>query len=306
MLLVDDLRKRFGEVVALDGVGFSVAPGQLVGFLGPNGAGKTTTMRAIMGLVSVDGGAVTWKGAPLTSALRRRIGYMPAERGMYPKMRVHEHVVYFARLAGMERGAADRAADRWLERVGLADRAGTEVQELSSGNQQRVQLALAMVNDPDILVLDEPFSGLDPVAVDVLKDVLLERVADGAALLFSSHQLDLVEDISREVVIIDQGRVVLEGRVEEIRDVSPWRYVDVTFAEAASWAPATGDLLERDSQHMRVRVSRDVNPAVLLADAERAGRVTAFAFAPPPLSDVFLSAVGRRAMEPDPVTVASP
>ena len=198
-------------------------------------------MRAILGLISLDGGEVRWDGAPITADVRRRVGYMPAERGMYPKMRVREHVVYFARLTGLGRADAERAADRWIERLDLSGRGDTEVQALSSGNQQRVQLALALVNDPELLVLDEPFAGLDPIATDVLKDIILERVDAGAALLFSSHQLDLVEEVSREVVIIDRGRVVLAGDVGDLRRSSPHRYVDLTFVRrrgvgSAAWA----------------------------------------------------------------------
>ena len=307
VLDVHDVVKRYGDVTALDGVSLTVKRGQLVGFLGPNGAGKTTTMRAILGLVSLDGGTITWDGAPIDAAVRRRIGYMPAERGMYPKMRVRDHVVYYARLAGLERADAQRAADRWLERVGLRDRNDADVQDLSSGNQQRVQLALALVNDPELLVLDEPFSGLDPVAVEVLKDVLVERVEEGAALLFSSHQLDLVEDLSREVVIIDRGRVVLEGEVEAIRRGAEHRYATITFTEPVT--PGAGRALGELSaalgavdvtadqgrpDTLRLRVPLETDPAALLAQVGQVGTVSSFTFGPPELSEVFLSAVAAR------------
>jgi ABC-2 type transport system ATP-binding protein len=300
MLDVRGLEKTFGDLKALDGVDLRVDRGQLVGFLGPNGAGKTTTMRAILGLVAIDGGTITWDGAPITEAVRRRIGYMPAERGMYPKMRVRDQVVYFARLSSLSPAEAGAAADKWIDRVGLTDRADTPVQDLSSGNQQRVQLAIALVSDPELLVLDEPFSGLDPVAVDVLKDVLLERVKAGAALLFSSHQLDLIEDISRDVVIIDQGRVVLSGDVADLRRQAAHRYVDVTFDGAVSWQPQVGELVPVAEPHVqRVRVDRGTDPADVLADAQRAGVVTSFGFFPPELSEVFLRAVGRTTVDAD-------
>ena len=166
MLEVDALTKRFGPLLALDDVGFTVEPGQIVGFLGPNGAGKTTTMRAIMGLVAIDAGTVTWNGTPVHAPIRQRFGYMPAERGMYQRMKIRDHLTYYARLSGHRGDAAGRAADGWMERLGLADRSGDTVQSLSSGNQQRVQIALALINDPVLMALDEPFSGLDPVAVD--------------------------------------------------------------------------------------------------------------------------------------------
>jgi len=307
VLDVKDVVKHYGSVVALDGVGFTVGRGQLLGFLGPNGAGKTTTMRAILGLISLDGGRITWDGAAIDDAVRRHIGYMPAERGMYPKMRVREHVVYYARLAGLDRGEAERAADRWLERVDLADRRDTDVQDLSSGNQQRVQLALALVNDPDLLVLDEPFSGLDPLAVDVLKEILVERVEGGSALLFSSHQLDLVQDLSRDVVVIDHGRIVLEGAVDHIRRSAPHRYVTIAFAGPVPsgngtgngvWTPAVAGVERADGEDrdgvVRLRVPPGLDPALVLAEAERAGPVASFTFGPPELSEVFLQAVAAR------------
>ena len=193
MLQVDGLTKRYGDLLALDDVSFTVERGEVVGFLGPNGAGKTTAMRAIMQLVTLDHGTVAWDGAVVDLNTRRRFGYMPAERGMYARMRVRDHLVYYARLSGRSTTVAEASADRWLERLGLTERAADEVQTLSSGNQQRVQLALAMLDEPELLVLDEPFSGLDPVAVETLSELLRDEVARGTALLLSSHQLDLVE-----------------------------------------------------------------------------------------------------------------
>jgi ABC-2 type transport system ATP-binding protein len=297
VLEVRSLVKHYGDVVALDDVSLTVARGELLGFLGPNGAGKTTTMRAILGLIGLDGGEVRWDGAPITADVRRRVGYMPAERGMYPKMRVREHVVYFARLTGLDRADAERAADRWIERLDLSGRGDTEVQALSSGNQQRVQLALALVNDPELLVLDEPFAGLDPIATDVLKDIILERVDAGAALLFSSHQLDLVEEVSREVVIIDRGRLVLAGDVGDLRRSSPHRYVDLTFVDDVVWDPPVGRIVVKEPRHLVVQVEPDVDLRRVLADADAHGPLASFSFEPPELSEVFLAAVGRSVVE---------
>ncbi len=303
MLEVRDICKRFGDLVALDGLSLSVERGRLVGFLGPNGAGKTTTMRAIMQLITLDSGTITWDGTPISFDDRRRFGYMPAERGMYPRMRVREHVVYYARLGGLGQREAGSCADRWIERVGLGERAGDDVQDLSSGNQQRVQLALALVNDPELLVLDEPFSGLDPVAADSLKEILLDQVQRGTALLFSSHQLDLVADVSREVVIVDQGRIVLHGDVRELRASSPYRYADVEFAHPVSWQASTpgARVVSREDTRIRVRVDPSVDPSGLLADASAAGPLVSFSFSPPDLSEVFFSAVGR-SVDDDPET----
>ncbi|HEX5948385.1 MAG TPA: ATP-binding cassette domain-containing protein, partial [Actinomycetota bacterium] len=193
MLEILDLTKRYGDLVALDGASFTVPAGRIVGFLGPNGAGKTTTMRAIFGLVRPDRGEVRWKGRPVGPEERARFGYMPEERGLYPKMRVGEQLTYFAELSGMSGAASKRASAGWLERLGLDGREGARLEELSHGNQQRVQLAAALVHGPELVVLDEPFSGLDPLGVESLAEVLVQTATTGVSVLFSSHQLDLVE-----------------------------------------------------------------------------------------------------------------
>jgi ABC-2 type transport system ATP-binding protein len=277
----------------------AVGPGQLVGFLGPNGAGKTTTMRAILQLVTLDGGTITWNGEVISADARRRIGYMPAERGMYPKMRVREHLVYYARLGGMNRAAAGRSADRWIERVGLTHRAGDDVQDLSSGNQQRVQLALALVHDPELLILDEPFSGLDPIAVESMKDLLLEQLDRGVTVLLSSHQLDLVSDVCREVVIVSRGRVVLEGAVEDLRAASPVREVTATFSagELAAFVPpdASWEVRSRNDHDLGLRVPASTDPAKVFDALRGVGPIVAFSMGAPELSEVFIASVGASA-----------
>lgn len=301
MLDVSEVGKRFGDVVALDGVNLHVDDGQIIGFLGPNGAGKSTTMRAVMGLIAIDSGSITWNGLPVDADVRRRFGYMPAERGMYPKMTVRDQLVYFARLAGLSATDAAASATNWMERVDIAHRADDEVQALSSGNQQRVQLAIALVHDPQLLILDEPFSGLDPVAVENMKTILVEQLERGTSVLFSSHQLDLVSDISREVVIVDNGRVVMQGDVTDLRERADFRYVSVGFADESSWQPAQAEdvlaVLHRGPRSVRLRVGADTDPSSLLASANASGRVSEFSFTPPDLSEVFLAAIGseRRA-----------
>ena len=200
VLELRDLSKRFGDVQALDGASFEVPPGRMVGFLGPNGAGKTTAMRSIFGLVRLDRGEVLWDGKPLDEDEARRFGYMPEARGLYPKMTVGDQVEYFARLHGSDRSGAKAHADRWLERLDLVERRDSRVETLSHGNQQRVQLAVSLAFESDLLILDEPFSGLDPIAVTTMGDVIREEAHRGAGVLFSSHQLDLVE-----VQVVDLG-----------------------------------------------------------------------------------------------------
>jgi ABC-2 type transport system ATP-binding protein len=296
MLRVEGLTKRYGELTALDDVSFEVERGQIVGFLGPNGAGKTTTMRAIMRLITLDAGEVTWNGVPVGPDTRRGFGYMPAERGMYQRMRVRDHLVYYGRLSGLSEADAAARTDEWLERLGLGDRGGDTVQNLSSGNQQRVQLALALLTRPELLILDEPFSGLDPIATETLSEILREQVAAGAALLLSSHQLDLVAGVCSAVVIVDHGRVVLRGDVGELRASSPIRHVEIEFAAPVEWRP-DGAVAASDGRKLRIRVDDAAQAAVLTDEARAHGELVAYSFSPPDLSEVFMAAVGRDTVE---------
>ena len=296
MLGIEGVRKRFGPVEALAGCSFSLERGRMLGFLGPNGAGKTTAMRGIFGLVELDGGDVLWDGRPVGEEERLRFGYMPEERGLYPRMRVAEQLAYFGRLHGLEADTARAAAFDWLQRLGLADRADAKVVELSHGNQQRAQLAAALVHTPDLLVLDEPFAGLDPVAVRTLADVLRNEAARGAAVLFSSHQLDLVEEICEEVVIIDHGSIVAEGELDVLRRASARRRIALQLEGAPSdWLPdvAGVQLLARRNGALRLAVARDVDPKHVLAAAERVASVVEFRYGPPTLDELFLELVAR-------------
>lgn len=212
------IAKSYGSRQVLQDISFDVAPGRLTGFVGGNGAGKTTTMRIILGLLSSDGGTVTRGGAPLTDEARHRFGYMPEERGLYPKMKVLEQVVYFARLNGFSKADATERATALLTELGLGERLGDNVEALSLGNQQRAQIAASLVHEPEVLILDEPFSGLDPLAVEAVAGVLQERAARGAAVLFSSHQLELVERLCDELVIISGGTIRAAGPREQLRE----------------------------------------------------------------------------------------
>lgn len=227
MLEISRLSKRFGRVQALDGLSMTISPGEIVGFVGANGAGKSTTMRIIMGVVEKDSGEVSWRGKPVDAAFRRQVGYMPEERGLYPRMKVGEQLTYLARLHGLSKSEAQATSQTWMERLDIASRKADEVQKLSLGNQQRVQLGAALVGQPELLVLDEPFSGLDPVAVDVMSGVLREQAEQGVPTLFSSHQLDVVERLCDRVVIIRSGRLVADGTVDQLRSTAEprWRVV---------------------------------------------------------------------------------
>ena len=295
MLEVRGLTKRYDDVVALDGATFSVAPGRIVGFLGPNGAGKTTTMRAVFGLLTPDHGEVRWRGEIVGQKQRARFGYMPEERGLYPKMRVGEQLDYFARLSGLGGTSAKEAVARWLDRLGLTDRGDARLEELSHGNQQRIQLAAALVHDPELAVLDEPFSGLDPLGIEALSGLLEKTAAEGVAVLFSSHQLDLVEDVCQDVVIIDRGRIVLAGVVDELKAASSYRSLEV-MVNGRPWLPSLPDerLMKGEGGHARVLLDATSDLAQILASARAAGDVTRFSFEPPSLTDLFLEAVSGR------------
>ncbi len=296
MLQVEGLVKAYGDVRALDGLDLSARPGRLLGFLGPNGAGKTTTMRAVFGLVRPDAGSVTWRGAPTTAQDLFTFGYMPEQRGLYPRMATRAQLVYLGRLHGLSVADAQAAADRWLEQLGLADRAGTRLSELSHGNQQRVQLAAALVHDPPLLVLDEPFNGLDPMGVQAMSEVLRQRAADGATVVFSSHQLDLVEDLCDDVVIIASGRARLAGSLDEVREATGLRRVQVRMVggvtPALTTVPAEAIRTSRDGVRT-FNVPAGTDPTALLADLATQGAVDQFSFEPPPLSEIFREAVGQ-------------
>jgi len=294
MLEIIDLAKRYGPVVALDGATFTASPGRVVGFLGPNGAGKTTTMRCIFGLARPDRGEVHWKGAVVDREARLRFGYMPEQRGLYPRMRVAEQLSYFAQQHGMAGRVANAAAATWLERMGLADRAKSKLAELSHGNQQRIQLATALVHDPELLVLDEPFSGLDPIGIATMTEVIRERAEAGVGVVFSSHQLDLVEDVCEDVVIIARGRVVASGAIEGLKNASGRQHLEVEVADSGgAWVDGVPDVivLEHAGDRVKLLVDRSVDLDDLLARARAAGEVRTFAYQPPKLSELFMEAV---------------
>jgi ABC-2 type transport system ATP-binding protein len=296
MLEVHDLTKHYGSITALDGASFSARAGRLVGFLGPNGAGKTTAMRCIFGLARPDRGQVTWRGQPIDRATRLRLGYMPEQRGLYPRMRVLDQLSYFAQQHGLSARDGRAAGGRWLERLGLADRAGSKLEDLSHGNQQRVQLAVALVHDPELLVLDEPFSGLDPIGIATMTEILRERASAGVGVVFSSHQLDLVEDVCEDVVIISHGRIVAHGPIDDLKAASGRRHLDVDVEGSdGSWIEAHPNLQVIDRRNSRVRllVPDTTDLDSLLQSASAAGTVRRFSYEPPALSEIFMEAIER-------------
>jgi ABC-2 type transport system ATP-binding protein len=292
-LEIRGISKRYGETVALQDLSFEVRAGELFGFVGRNGAGKTTTMRIVLGVLSPDKGEVRWDGAPLDFAARRRIGYMPEERGLYPKMRLSEQLAYLGELHGMAGSEARASAVRWLDRFGLKDRANDDLQALSLGNQQRVQLAAALVFGPEVLVLDEPFAGLDPVAVDVMAGVLRERADARVPVIFSSHELELVERVCDRVGIIERGRMVACGTVNELRaGGQERRWIDVPGA-SGDWEPGVPGVrqVQVDGTRRLFELDPGVDDQALLQAALKTGPVREFERVQPTLGEIFRTVI---------------
>ncbi|MFI1459389.1 ABC transporter ATP-binding protein [Nocardia carnea] len=287
MLEVTHLVRRFGDKTAVDDVSFEVEPGALTGFVGGNGAGKTTTMRMIMGVLAVHGGEVRWDGRPVTAADRRSFGYMPEERGLYPKQPVRDQLVYLARLRGLSVAEGRRRTSELLERFGLGDRGKDKLESLSLGNQQRVQIAAAVVAQPAALVLDEPFSGLDPVAVDSMAELLAEYAGQGVPVLFSSHQLDLVERLCDRLVILANGRVVAQGSAAELREAGALRY-RLKAGSDTGWLNefAGVSVVERNGAGVLLELSGATTDQVL-TEALARGLVQEFAEVRPSVSEIF-------------------
>lgn len=292
MLSLDRISKSYGATNALNGLSFDVEPGQMFGFVGPNGAGKTTAMRIVIGVLAPDSGIVTWQGESMDAASRRRIGYMPEERGLYPKMRVAQQLAYLAELHGRSSDDASEQAERWTERLGIAERRDDKVEALSLGNQQRVQLAAALVHEPDLLILDEPFSGLDPTGVDVLSEVLIAEAREREVpVVFSSHQLDLVERLCDAVAIVKDGSLVASGEVDELRRQRSKQRWRAEMEDGRAWTPSlpgvhtVGDgVFELDE---------GVDPQALLDEARKHGAVRQFGRDEASLADLFRDVVAE-------------
>lgn len=289
MLEITKINRSFNGRQVLTDVSFAVTGGRITGFVGRNGAGKTTTMRIILGVLAADSGEVRLDGSLLTSADRRRFGYMPEERGLYPKMPVAEQLIYLARLHGVSQATARQNTDELLAKLELSDRASDKVETLSLGNQQRAQVAAALVHDPQALILDEPFSGLDPLAVDVVLSVLRERAAAGVPVLFSSHQLDIVERLCDDLVIIADGTIRAEGSRDDLRDRYAGDTYQATFGADAAWLRDEPGVTVRefDGPHAIFDTdSPEVAQSVLAAAVAR-GPVLSFAPRRPRLAEIF-------------------
>jgi ABC-2 type transport system ATP-binding protein len=304
-LVVDSISKRFGEIVALDGASFTAEPGRIFGLLGANGAGKTTSMRIVLDILRADSGTVTWQGRPNTEVPRRTWGYLPEERGLYLEMRVMDVLRFFARLYGVPGAEATAEVEDWLERFRIPDYRDRKVKELSKGNQQKIQYIAAILHDPDVLIMDEPFSGLDPVNVQLLKEAFLEMRRRGKALIFSTHQMEQVEELCESIVIIDRGRVVVGGQVRDVKRAMGRQVVRLATertdgTDGLGWLEQVPGvtLTRRGEDYLELHVATGTDPGSLLRTAlDRGETVTRFEITDPSLEEVFIEHVGRPAAE---------
>ncbi len=302
-LVLDSLVKRFGTTLALDGVSFAVQPGEVFGFLGATGAGTTTTMRIILDIIRADSGTVTWNGIPCADAPRRTWGYLPEERGLYPRMQVLDQLVFIGDLFHVGRREAERRALDWLDRFGVPDYAHRRAEELSKGNQQKIQFIAAVLHEPQVLLMDEPFAGLDPVNVAILKEAFLEMQRRGATIVFSTHQMEMVEELCESVVLIDHGKVVVGGSIRDVKRSTGRQVVRLAVDGDGSmpWLAAVpGVRVVRPGQdYAELDVDQGIDPeSVLRAALDHQGvRVTRFEIADPSIEDIFIEKVGHRATE---------
>ncbi len=301
-LVVDSITKRFGDVVALDDASFSVEPGRIFGLLGANGAGKTTSMRIVLDILRADAGTVTWKGTANTALPRRTWGYLPEERGLYPRMKVGEQLRFFASLYGVPDVDASREIGEWLERFRIPDYLDRKVEELSKGNQQKIQFIASILHDPEVLVMDEPFSGLDPINVRLLKEAFSEMRGRGKTLIFSTHQMEQVEELCESIAIVDRGRVVVSGAVRDVKRAMGRQIVRLATdgdGQNVEWVerlPGVAITAQR-ADFVELRVPADHDPEeILRAALARGDRVTRFEITEPSLEEIFVEHVGRRAV----------
>ncbi|TDL94344.1 ABC transporter ATP-binding protein [Macrococcus brunensis] len=296
MLNVQNVTKQFGKFTAVDQLSFEVPSGEMLGFLGGNGAGKTTTFRMILGLLERDAGEITYKGQPITYAVTDHIGYLPEERGLNPKLKVSEQLTYLASLKGMKKADIKREIDYWLERFEVTENKEKKIEALSKGNQQKIQLIGAIIHQPDLLILDEPFSGLDPVNVELLKSAVKEINDKGATIIFSSHRMEHVEEMCDRVCILDRGKTVVEGNIQQVKQDFGRKEIIIRGAhDFTSLEAIPGVIGYKASRHGVNLTINDIQVAPVVFEAvSRLGYVSRFEVAEPSLNDIFLAKVGHQ------------
>ncbi|HJT59012.1 MAG TPA: ATP-binding cassette domain-containing protein [Ktedonobacteraceae bacterium] len=297
-LHVEHINKWFGQLRIIEDLSMDVREGSVFGFLGPNGAGKTTTMRMILDILRPDSGAITWNGQDVRQIPRRSWGYLPEERGLYAKVSVEEQLLFLARLQGLSRSAASQRLDEWLERFEITDYRKRKVEELSKGNQQKIQFLATILHNPQILIMDEPFSGLDPVNANVLKEAFLEMHRQGKTIIFSTHQLEQVEELCEDVLIIDKGQTILAGSVREVKRQHGRNVVRLKLDNdpEAAWLDALEGVrvMKRRQDYIEMQIQAHLNPNLIIEAAlNHHGIISRFELAEPSLTDIFIEHVSK-------------
>jgi len=287
--------KHYGEKRAVDNVDLDIPRGSIYGFLGPNGAGKTTTIRAIMKIILPDAGDILFAGRPLDKRLRDRIGYLPEERGLYRKMKCVDQLAYLAELKGVGRRDARQRADHWLERMGLSEWRDRQVDALSKGMQQKIQFAATFIFEPDLVILDEVFSGLDPLNIELLRDMILEEKDKGTTVIFSTHMLSEAEKICDAICLIEGGEVIVDGTMADVRAGFPLRSVRVAWDGNVEPPAELAGVLHREFNEgtWQLTLAEGIDPPTLLPPLTAAGPLTLFSANRPTLNEIFLEAVAR-------------
>lgn len=294
-LAVENVTKKFGDFTAVDNLSMTIGEGQMYGFLGANGAGKTTTFRMILGLLDPTEGKITWNGRPITYERSSEIGYLPEERGLYPKMKVEEQLIYLAQLRGMSRSDAKKETAVWFDRFEVPHYAQKKVEELSKGNQQKIQLIASLLHRPSLLILDEPFSGLDPVNVEMLKKAILDFQKEGATIVFSSHRMDHVEELCDHMSILHNGKIVIGGEIREVKRSFGKQNVRIKIdGDIAHLQNTEGVEAFTASKDGGVfRITEETTAQTLLAEATKAGPIRYFALEEPSIQEIFIAKVGK-------------
>jgi len=294
VLVAKNLRKEFASVVAVDGVSFEITRGEIFGLLGPNGAGKTTTIRIILNILHADAGTVTYDGHPFSNDVRNMVGYLPEERGLYKKSKLLDTILYFAALRGMKRGIARKVAFTWLERLHLLDARDRKIEELSKGNQQKIQFITAVIHDPSLLVLDEPFSGLDPVNQILFLDIFKELKQAGKAIVFSTHQMDQAEKLSDTLCLINHGKVVLGGTVRDVKKRYGTNSVRVEFDGDGTFMKSLPGVRQAIlyENAAELELTPDAKTQPILAAMNGKVELRKFEIVEPSLQSIFLQVVG--------------
>ncbi len=308
-LIVEQVNKSFAEFHVIKDLSMEVKEGSIFGFLGANGAGKTTTMRMILDIIRPDTGHITWNGQDVREVPRRNWGYLPEERGLYPKMRVDEQLIFLARLNGLSKQAAQQALDEWLDRFQINANRKKKIEELSKGNQQKVQFLATILHDPAILIMDEPFSGLDPVNANVLKEAFLEMHRRGKTIIFSTHQLEQAEELCQDIVIINKGESVVRGSVQEVRRQHGRNVVRLKLDNdpEAGWLDTLEgvQVTKRRQDYIEMQIRANLNPNLIVEAAlQHGGIISRFELTEPSLTDIFIEHVGKTAL-PDAPSVLS-